>query len=221
MTKFTWTEISSTPASAGVYAWYYTPEITEFDLEVTIKSIKKCCEENNEIDAKNVVIKFLKDFLFNYFTEDPYEIILRGPLKPKYKGEVEHIPSLSDSLVERIVENPSKLNTIKEVLETSSPNFASPIYIGMSDNLFVRLNKHKRLIEKYNQEKTNWINFHRNQSGIDSEQRDQSFAWQVCKRKIVPTQLFVITRELDKNENSYVDIENILNRIHYPLFGRN
>ena len=33
MAIYSWHEIGDAPAAPGVYAWYYTPEITVFDLD--------------------------------------------------------------------------------------------------------------------------------------------------------------------------------------------
>lgn len=218
MSKFGWTEISHVPYKSGVYAWYYNPEITEFDLNECIDIITKFVKEGNISFAQDTVKSFLEKFLFNYFTEDSYQVFLKGALKPKYEGQIEHVPSLSQSLVERIVKDPNKLKTIKKVIEDSAPFFASPIYIGMADNLNNRLLKHKKLIQKYRSETQGLLHINNNEN---KEVRDQSFAWQVCKRNIPPSKLFVIVKIVDETEHGYLDIENILNRIHYPLFGRN
>lgn len=221
MEQFGWTEISRVPSKPGVYAWYYNPEITDFDLEQTIKRIDELTQENNISSARETVKNFLEKFLFDYFTEDPYQVSLRGALKPKYEGQINHIPSLSQSLVDRIVFSPDKLKTIKAVIEKSAPFFSSPIYIGMAEDLNKRLHLHKKLIEKYRSEILKAFSFNKVSGNDNKEIRDQSFAWQVCKRNISPAKLFVVIKIIDETEHGYLDIENILNRIHYPLFGRN
>lgn len=209
---YEWAEIVNVPSKPGVYAWYYRPELTEFDLEETINRLQSNCKSGNEADGKKVVETFLAEKIFQYFQEDPYRVKLEGPLKPRYKGELRHAPFPSPALIDRIIENPDRLRTIKEVLETSSPEFASPIYIGMSENLGERLEQHRKLIQKCRENKLE------KRSG---DSREHNFAFQICQRNIVPTRLFVAVRIIDGLDNRYVDIENILNRIHYPLFGRN
>ena len=44
---------------------------------------------------------------------------------------------------------------------------------------------------------------------------------EVCRRNILPAQLFVVINIIKDNGKRYIDLENILNRIHYPLLGRN
>lgn len=219
-TTYWWTEISNVPQKPGVYAWYYLPEITDFDLQQTISRIRVYRDDNDIEVAIETVKSFLQNFLFQYFQEEPYQAILRGALKPKYEGSIEHKPELSEELLKRIVEEPERLITIKQVLEKSAPDFASPIYIGMSENLSSRLKRHKKLIEKYSSQLLSQNTSNRNDKR-DGEDRDQSFAMRICSRHIPPTRLFVTISILDDAGKRYVDIENILNRIHYPLLGRN
>lgn len=214
-----WTQISNVPQKPGVYAWYYLPELTDFDLQKTVEKIQSLSEINDKEGASEVVKNFLHDFVFQYFREEPYQAVLRGPLKPKYQGNIEHIPELSEDLIKRIVEEPSRIFTIKQVLEKSVPNFASPLYIGMAENLNNRVRKHKKLIEKYYSQ-TSSQNIQKHFFN-ENEDRDQSFAMRVFSRRIPPTRLAIAINILEDIGKGYVDIENILNRIHYPLLGRN
>lgn len=217
MTIYRWTEISGIPQEPGIYAWYYSPEITDYDLEFAIKQINQFKQNNDIQSALKMIDTFLEKNIFKYFQEEAYQVSIEGSLKPKYEGFVEHKPSISGSLVERIFENPERLKTVKNVVQSSAPNFASPIYIGMSDKLGKRLKQHKKLIEKY---RANPI---LNESGRigDKEKSDQCFAMEVCRRNILPARLFVVINLITNDGKRYIDIENILNRIHYPLLGRN
>lgn len=213
MPTYSWYEIGDIPADPGVYAWYYRPEITAHDLDrmtVTVEELKASAG----IDAaKRAIRTFLDESVFRYFREQPFSVRLQGPLKPTYEGLVEHAPKLSESLLDRIVEDPARLATIRTVLEASAPNFASPIYIGMSERLAARLRRHKALIEKYGELP--------DAGGTVEERLDHSFAREVRSRNIPPSRLFVVTHIVSGPPGTYVDIENILNRIHYPLLGRN
>jgi hypothetical protein len=213
MTIFSWHEIGDVPAEPGVYAWYYTPEITAFDLERLIAQIVTLKEQGATAAAKEAVRAFLDETIFSYFREQPYTAHLRAPLKPRYEGRIEHTPTMSESLLDRLVENPTRLATIREVLEASAPDFASPLYIGMSERLRTRLGQHKALIERYGEMPSIGL--------TEEDQRDQSFAREVRARSIPPPRLFVVVRTIPGPAGAYVDIENILNRIHYPLLGRN
>lgn len=211
---FKWSEIPDTPTSPGVYAWYYTPEIADFDIDKTINQLNSLKNGGSHKEAQILLNVFFEKFLFKYFSEDPYEVSLKGPLKPRYKGELAHVSSLSETLLERIIEEPKRLKTIQSTLKLSVPEFASPIYIGMSVNIRKRLIKHKSLIEQF---------YSRNEKSdiFQSSDKDQCFAWQIYSRNIHPPNLFVIAKEIGGDSKNYVDIENILNRIHFPIFGRN
>lgn len=213
MAIYSWHEIGDVPAAPGVYAWYYTPEITAFDLDQITAQILTLREGAGPGAAKQAVRAFLDEAVFSYFREQPYSAHLRGPLKPRYEGQIEHRPTLSESLLDRIVEAPERLATIRSVLEASAPDFASPIYIGMSERLRTRLGNHKALIEKYGELP--------DPGPSEEDQRDHSFAKEIRARGIPPSRLFVVASVIAGPPGTYVDIENILNRIHYPLLGRN
>lgn len=144
---------------------------------------------------------------------------MRGALKPRYEGLLEHTPSLSADLVTRLVEDPRRLKTIKKVLEASAPYFASPIYIGMSERLKSRLSRHKSLIEKYSNQPV--ARHGPDELTPEGERKNHSFAREICARNIPANRLFVVVHIIQGVRDEYVDIENILNRIHYPLLGRN
>lgn len=213
MATYSWHEIGDVPAQPGVYAWYYTPEITAFDLADITAAVVNFKASGEPNAAKDAIRIFLEQSVFSYFREQPYSAQLRGALKPRYEGMIEHRPTLSESLLDRIVEEPARLATIREVLEGSAPHFASPIYIGMSERLRIRLKRHKSLIEKYGELP--------DLGGSEEDKRDQSFAREIRVRNIPPSRLFVVAKVISGPAGSYVDIENILNRIHYPLLGRN
>lgn len=210
--KHLWADIVNAPALPGVYAWYYSPEITDYDLEQTITQLK-ACRETDRPAAEALVRTTLDNRVFKHFREDPYQALLEGPLKPTYKGTLEHTFSVSGGLVQRIVDDPDRLRTIRNVLDMSAPMFASPLYMGMAGQLRSRLATHKSLIERYRR-------LHR-QGDEPARDSDAGFAWQIAKRRIPPDRLVVFTCTTPADDNTAVDIENILNRIYYPILGRN
>ena len=209
---YRWEEISKVPQEPGIYSWYYSPEITDKDLGDAIAHVRNMVSEDKTSEAKAYLIGFLDRFVFGYFKEDPYNVLINGALKPQYKGVVHHSSQSSQALISRLIEQPERLATIKQVLEEAAPNFSSPIYIGMADKLGKRLKEHKKLIEKYREEKVL-------KPVVDTE--DHNFAKQICDRNIPPACLFVIVKTIQTTEKNYVDAENILNRINYPILGRN
>lgn len=221
-TLFHWREIGRIPESPGVYAWYYSPEITEFDLHNAIEAVTNEVKNGNRTAAEQLIRQLLDKFVFSSLQEDPYQVTLRGPLKPRYTGMVQHSPSISPELIARIIDVPARLRTIKDVLDNSAPLFASPIYIGMSEDLRSRVGRHKALIEQYNSVEPGSCGVHLDSSSsFNDSQKDHSFARAVHTRGIPPTRLSVAIYLIETRSYDYVDIENILNRIHYPLLGRN
>ncbi|WP_375590103.1 hypothetical protein ABWH89_04375 [Hoeflea alexandrii] len=208
--KHLWADIGNAPQACGVYAWYYSPEITEFDLERTIETVRAASDST---EAEQAIRTTLDGRMFRYFREEPYAASVSGPLKPTYTGSLRHEPTASSSLVKRLLDQPERLRTIRDVLALSAPMFASPLYIGMATVLRTRLAQHKRLIESFRTSEP--------RDGEVSRGRDAGFAWQIAQRKIPPERLFVFTCLTPSDSDTAVDIENILNRICYPILGRN
>ena len=208
--KHFWADISDASDEPGVYAWYYNPEITDFDLDKTIQLAQKATTSE---EAEKIIRDTLEERLFRYFREEPYTASISGPLKPAYVGSLEHKSGISSSLVSRIAANPERLRNIRDTLTQSAPLFASPLYIGMASKLRRRLSRHKALIEEFRSLVPRDIN--------EDVESDAGFALQVAKRKIPPERLFVVTCSMPSSDGTQVDIENILNRIYYPILGRN
>lgn len=214
--KLRWSELSQAPEGAGVYAWYYEPEITDFDLGVALSAIDQRLGVGDRPGAEAIVEALLNDNILSYFRQDPYEVMLSGPLKPRHLGRAAHEQKVSSGLVERVVDDPKRLRHLRDVLAASAPHFASPIYIGMSDGLRSRLARHRALIERFRAE-----DVRRDVLDDPSQPEEAGFARRVVRRRIPPDRLFVMVLETSAVEGLHVDAENILNRIYYPILGRN
>ncbi|WP_434033270.1 hypothetical protein [Cupriavidus sp. a3] len=206
-----WSEIEAAPETAGVYAWYSHITISKADIEDAIKRINQA-KERGELYARAEVEAIVERFIFSPYRETPYKVSLRGPLKPRFHGEVVHEPAKSDSLIARLVQDPERLKAVSEVLKTAAPWFTAPLYIGMASNLRNRLKQHKAKIVDL---RDNW-----SASGFN-EPTEAGFANQIVARNFDPTNLFVHIAEVHVDSGEHNDIENILNRINYPIFGRN
>ena len=210
------------PEHPGVYAWYYQPTLTEFDVKKLIDQIDSYKSADKIAEAKKLVEAFLRRNLMQYFAEHPYQAIIKGPLKPSYTGQLSHESHPSESLVERIVSESTRLLQIKKFLDRRDPLFGSPLYIGMSSSLKRRLVHHKDLIEKFKQGASAVDTGLQEDTESTTEQtRDRSFAQEVASRNMSTGDLYVAIREIDGLDDSCVDIENLLNRIYHPLIGRN
>jgi hypothetical protein len=212
-----WTEIDDIAPKTGIYAWYCRHSLTDFDINRLIGDIAALPANAVQL-AQGMVLRFLESHLFSVFVEDPYTVSATGPLKPSYRGEILHDYTVSADLVARLAQEPERLRTLKRVLEEAVPEFASPIYIGMSDNLYTRVRRHKKLIETYKAGDSIPM------PGLilnPAERADRSFAHEVARRGFSLNRLVVSVRYIDAPGNVHVDAENILNRINYPLCGRN
>lgn len=187
-----------------------------------VETIQQLKLEDQLKDARESVSSFLQKHVFSYFDETPYHAELRGPLKPHYTGELEHQPSISKALVNRIIHNPDMLYYIDRVLKDSTPYLSSPIYIGISSNVRQRVMSHQTMI----QNDVDFPNRDYNNADISHSQkdRDQSFAAEVCRRNMDPTNLYVaieLVEEFVESDKAPIEAENLLNRINYPVLGRN
>ncbi|WP_422402999.1 hypothetical protein [Pseudomonas sp. GZD-209] len=210
-TALSWSELDQAPEEPGVYAWYSRLVISKADIDLAIKQII-LAREKSIYDARVTVEMILDKFVFGPYQETPYQVSLRGQLKPKFIGEVLHEPSKSDTLIDRLIHEPERLRVIADVLRKAAPWFTAPLYIGMAKNLRSRLLQHRKKIvnlrDKYG-------------GGSKDINAEAGFANQVAARNFDPTNLFVHIEVIDVIASEHNDLENILNRINYPIFGRN
>lgn len=206
-----WSEIEQAPEVPGVYAWYSKVVISKADIDAVIKNVNMAQREGGA-QARAAVEVALNSFIFGPYQETPYQVTMRGQLKPKFIGEILHEPAKSDSLVERLSAEPERFRIIADVLKNVAPWFTAPLYIGMAKNLRVRLKQHRNKIVEL-----------RDLYGAGSRDivAEAGFANQVVARNFDPTNLFVHVAEIDVDTGEHNDLENILNRINYPIFGRN
>lgn len=209
--SLSWSELDTAPETAGIYAWYAKLLISKADIYEAISRISSA-KAIGAVAAREEVDRVLEKFIFGPYRESPYEVLLRGQLKPKYGGEVSHEPTKSESLINRLVESPERLGMIADVLRIASPSFTAPLYIGMATNLRKRLRQHGSKISELRELK--------NASEI-SDSNEAGFAKQIAARNFDPTNLFVQISEIATDSTEHNDLENILNRINYPIFGRN
>ncbi len=210
-------DLDSAPLESGVYAWYFRYTLTKRDIEKIINELSNMPSGATPERCERME-GFLSSILFTVFQEEPYNVRLEGPLKPKYQGIIDHVPSMTADLIQRLAECPQRLWAIKDVLEAAVPEFASPIYIGMAKSLRNRLLQHRRLIDHYKDATVAGV-IGTPQS--EEEQADHSFARDVVRRRFSPNRLVVSVRTMTSDSDARVDIENILKRINFPLCGRN
>jgi len=218
--SYSFLELDRVPDRPGLYAWYSKFTLSPADTKGLQRDL---AGESEEGKRQELVRKFLASHLFRPLEETPYKVDIGGRLKPAYTGTAHHVHGISGSLVQRLAEDHSRVDSLNAVLGAAVPFFASPIYIGVATgSLRQRLMRHQYLIEKY------WDEFSLTDldDGVsrDAEEGlDHSFAREVAQlRRLHPDSLLVYALALsDVTKLTVVDAENVLNRINYPLCGRN
>lgn len=217
---FRFSEVANAPETPGVYAWYYRIDLTDKDIANCIEEVEL---ELSPEEREAIVKRFLETHLFRYYKEMPYLVDLTGPLKPRYKGAIDHNIDISETLVKRLAAEPNNLLELKRMLKLTVPMFASPIYIGVATRLRDRLRQHVRLIDALQNLKASAVgDGFQVPAGDTDDDRDHKFAYEVAMtRGFRSSNLIVNTLELPVTDTIRYDLENILNRINYPLCGRN
>jgi len=214
-----WSDLSQLPESPGIYTWYFRPTLTKYDINKLIREINLNGEASSFVEPAKLIKDFLNNKLFKYFEQKPYEVELKGALKPRYLGRAHHRSedNVSPDLIQRIYSNPNLLFDINTILEHSTPAVASPLYIGKAKNLRSRIQGHKKMIRTLkNNISLNVANY----VEYTPSPEEVSFANRIVERDIPSSQLFV-TYIVVQNENIVTELENILNRIYFPILGRN
>lgn len=205
----------------GVYSWYYRIELTDRDIEKCVEEVELEASQ----DARDDLVRtFLETHLFRYYEEVPYFIALSGKLKPRYEGLINHRADISPSMIRRLSDNPRNLIELKKTLKLAIPTFASPIYIGVATRLRERLMQHVKLINQLEHLRASAVGdiIPVPPGNNEDEDRDHKFAYEVSMvRGFRPSSLIVNTLELPIDDAIRYDLENVLNRINYPLCGRN
>jgi hypothetical protein len=216
---FRFSEVAGAPETPGVYSWYYQLELTNRDIGDCIASIDM---ESDEEKRHEIIRTFLDRHLFRFYKEVPYSVELHGKLKPRYQGLVDHRVEMSPTMIKRLAERPTNLYEIKRTLKLAIPMFASPIYIGVAKSLRARLMQHVRLIDNLQHLQADALAGPPMNAVDEEDDRDHKFAYEVSMiRGFRPSCLIVNTLELPVSDSIRYDLENILNRINYPLCGRN
>ena len=210
----TWSELANCPEEPGIYAWYFRPELTDHDIAALIQTLR-----SSQGDGKEAVESFFHERLFRYFTLSPYHVELSGQLKARYWGKVAHIQDIAPGLIDRIIEIPERIFQIRDLLQTTSPMFASPLYVGMSKNIRVRIKQHCSFITQLRERSSNPFS---KLFDYDLSNEEKNFAQRVVEREMPSSRLFIAYQATPETyEKINVDVESIINRIYYPAFGRN
>jgi hypothetical protein len=205
-------EVDLAPNGPGLYAWYHHIELNDTDIE---ECELRLSSEGNGSTRHDVLDTFLREHVFHPYKETNYTVEVSGKLKPRYAGSVAHVPRLGDDFLELLSAVPGRLGKLKRVMRAAVPLFASPVYVGVATkSLRTRLRRHQNLLLEYRELGR--------RDAAELLDEDHSFAFEaICVRGFVPTDLMVFAMELDDAADIARAAEYILNRINYPLCGRN
>lgn len=206
--SFRFDELAQAPDRPGIYAWYHEVRLSQADVD---QFVQKASALEGEARAA-AVEAYLRGRVFEPYRESPYQIAVRGGLKPEYGGHINHQPRVSKGTVETLSERPEGILEIRDLLRRMVPVFASPIYIGVATrSLRTRLLQHQQLINDYRE---------RPAAAVPDDE-DHSFAYEaVCERGLKPLELIVYAMETPVSSEIQLVAEYIFNRINYPLCGR-
>ncbi|MHB8712503.1 MAG: hypothetical protein ACYC9T_09365 [Trichloromonadaceae bacterium] len=208
-TKFEFDNLDLAPEGAGIYAWYMRPELRLADLsdkDLTINNLFRLAKQ---------------------LSLPGFEVEARGHLSLSLKGRLDHVclapensPGFTSS-VESILDNDKKRELFAKILNTATPNFMSPLYIGVTINIRQRLRQHRQDIENFRIMQRSGFG----DSAIDNAK--QKFALEIVKRGIPSRRLQVyVSSGFDSNSDPEAEretaeaVETILNRLFYPILGR-
>ena len=92
-----WNRIHEATPRAGIYSWYYEPYIGDYDVNKTIKDVLQLRNQDDIAGAAGLLRTFLQQNLLSYFRQDPYQVELKGQLKPRHIGAADHDQDVSAS----------------------------------------------------------------------------------------------------------------------------
>ena len=217
---FSFREVSHADPKPGLYAWYLM-------IKLGKANIKSSKPENFLRRLKTITEQLCYPTL-------PVQI--QGRLSPKMKGDLGHIWYGHEKYpfpkrFREILSCPEEREILGEMLESAVPLLTSPLYIGVSKNLQIRLEQHKQLLQEYQRHKRlqqehqeDTIQF----PLVDSAKalkNDKNFAQRIVNREINLNDLVVsiVPNPRPSSEKVHRAIgaaETLLNRIFYPILGR-
>jgi len=199
------------PTTSGIYAWYYRNKIGNADIN-DIEN--KLLNISGKLEKKKFLESVFQKLIFDKFNEEPYSAKISGKLKPTYIGCLSHEYSLSGTFIDRLLGNEESVKDVLKELNEIDVMFSSPIYIGMATNLLQRVLKHKDGIISA-KAKVNDITDY----PVDVD--ENSFANRFTNRNLDSTNLYLTFKEINSEKKIHNSMEYILNRVNYPLLGRN
>jgi hypothetical protein len=214
---FPFNEISDIEPKPGLYAWYMKLQIGKGNTKTSKDTTKALCKISEIICYPDL------------------ELCMEGHLKLQMKGGLKHLwyghdENKHSSGLKKTINNPDSRVILSEILEAAVPLLSSPLYIGVSKDLKLRLATHKKLIEAFQQDTTQTKNELASIAPVDdtkSFESDKNFAERVVGRGIDPNHLLVGVMQVSLKDvddelvrETVEAAETLLNRFFYPILGR-
>lgn len=197
-------EIVDTPRKPGVYAWYFRPQAFEMSQVRTLaKLIASPSSIKTEISLR-------------------YKVMWSASTKAQTLYGKERQP-VNKAVIDLVDEGGDLTKSFIQTLMV--PYFAKPLYIGISDNLFTRVNFHyESLIQLWDSDEpiSRYLDVNPKadvQEVLDNLGLDHSFAINARVKGISPRDLFVCVCALE-NPEQLKDLEDILQILADPICGR-
>jgi hypothetical protein len=206
-------QIESVPEKPGLYAWYHELAIPAADVGMCRDQLATA---TNRDESREIITECVQRLIFSQYAETDYQVELKGPLKPRYRGTIPYNHHLDENFLDSLVNDPDGLWLLAQALRSMTPYFSSPIYIGVAKtSLKSRIQTHRKLIDEYRDQADRRPTL----EGMDA---DHSFAHDaMILRKFRPTDLRVYVMPLEEASPVAMAAEYVLNRINFPLCGRN
>jgi hypothetical protein len=236
------TRVSNAPQSPGLYAWYGKLDSPIADYK---RQVDETGRDMGEVRFRRLLAKHLERYELAPFAltskgtfgatwagsmrDNSASIVQRAALGDKLGEEIDpYIRQFAESLTV-VSEKEEYRHALIEVLERAYPAISAPIYIGVAENLRVRLGDHvsryRQLRDAINGQEEN---FEKLRQHVD--EKGGQFADRAILYGFQPDHLFVTILPLDefideniplKRKKQIAEVgEWLLNHWHRPYAGR-
>lgn len=225
-------DVSRAPQVPGLYAWYARPTLFKADIKYALQD----GEDVGQTRTRSVLARHTARF-----DPLPKRLYSRSAFGGKWRGEMsdqgrsrirrtllQNPPLQKNSIEQKIFSattTEEKRKYLSEVLEAAHPVIASPIYIGVTNNLKRRLKEHTEgflEVKDYCRRIDGYLA--RLKEQIDWKGAD--FAQRAAAAEFSSDNLFAMILPLESgfDEDDHQDLlhsaEWLLNRWYTPTFGR-
>lgn len=224
-------DVDRAPESPGLYAWYVNFRAGPQDWKIN--------PGPNGDQAIEGFLNLIRKYA-GYYEPLPIELAGRGSYGTRWEGLLEldfplRQPSVEETddsegepRLEKLLDslgNEERRQVMAAILHRASPIFASPLYIGVADNLRQRLGQHKQSYTKA----YDWLREHPDDIEV-VRASGKSFGERAAARGIAMEHLEAWIIDLTDEENNEVSkkhlrntaeaAEWLLHRLYSPTLGR-